>query len=94
VRVGSEHGLRIVAEPGRDDVNRDALRQRERRGGVAKNVECPGRESGRLAEGGELLREPLWVDRSSERVGEDEISVVVGVTAEVAFEPLNVALLA
>jgi hypothetical protein len=68
VGVGREHGLRVVTEPGRDDVDRDAGRQRQRRGPVAQDVERPGRNAGVLAVALEPVREPVRVDRATELI--------------------------
>ena len=47
VRVRVEHGVRVVAQAGGDDVNGNALRERERGGGVAEDVQRPGGDAGR-----------------------------------------------
>jgi hypothetical protein len=91
--VHGKHGLRVVPQPRRHDVDGDALRQRERRRRVPEDVERPGREAGRFPQRAELLGEPLRVDGAAERVREDEVGVGVGVPGEVAFELLDVAVL-
>jgi hypothetical protein len=55
VRVRPEHGLGAVADPGGDDVERDAVRQRQGRVGVAERVKRPGRQARRVP----VLRERL-----------------------------------
>jgi hypothetical protein len=94
VRVGGEHGLRVVPEPRGDDVDRDAGRQRQRRARVAQDVERPRGDARRLAVPPEPVGEPLRVDRLSEPICEHEIPVGVGITGEVAFEHLRVPVLA
>lgn len=49
MRVGLEDGLRSIADPGRDDVNRDATRECVRRMGVTEDVKRSGRDAGGLA---------------------------------------------
>jgi hypothetical protein len=61
---------------------------------MAEDVKRAGREPGRLAERAEPRREPLRVDRATEPVGEHKVGVYVGVPGEVAFELLDVAVLA
>ena len=55
---------------------------------MAQGVKRPstGWETGALALARERTRERLRVDRVAERIGEDEVAIVVGVTGEVALE--------
>lgn len=48
MRVGREHGVRVVAQASGDDVHRDALRERERGGRVAEHVQRPRGDARRL----------------------------------------------
>ena len=74
---------------GGDHVDGDALGERQRRRGVAEHVQRPGGEPGGLAKLPEPLGQGLRVNRPAERVGENEVTVHVGVTREVALEELR-----
>jgi hypothetical protein len=91
VRVRRQQRRRRVAEARGHDVHRDAVRERERRRGVAQDVKGAGRDPGRLAVLPEPLGEPLRMDRVPKLVGEDQVAVPVGIEGEVALEPLGVA---
>jgi hypothetical protein len=77
VGVGREHGLRVVSEPCRDDVHRDAARQHQRRRGVPQRVRRPGRDPRGPAMASEPLRERVWPDQAAELVGEDQVVILV-----------------
>ena len=79
--VGVEHGRRVVAEPRRDDVDRDAGSQRQGRGGVAKSVQRTGRDTGCLAVARKPVGEPVGMNRPAELVAEDQVAVAVGRSA-------------
>jgi hypothetical protein len=63
VGVVREHGPLVVPEPPGDDVQRDAVQEHERRGGVPEHVQRADREARRLPVRGEPAGEPLRVDR-------------------------------
>jgi hypothetical protein len=54
VRVRGEDGVRVVAQPGGDDVDGNVLRERQRGGRMPQGVKRPGGDAGRLA----MLPEP------------------------------------
>ena len=59
VRVRGEHRFRVVTEAGGDDVDGDALGERERGGGMPEDVQRPGGEAGRLPVLPERLGQPF-----------------------------------
>jgi len=77
MRIGRQHRLRVVAEPGGDDMHRHAGRERQRRGGVPENVQAAARQPSGRPVLCEPFGEPLRMDRAAERVSEDEVSVHV-----------------
>lgn len=64
-------------------MKRHSVRERQRRGGMAEDVEGPGGDASGLAVPREPLGQPLRVDDAAERVGEHEVVVPIGVGGEV-----------
>ena len=85
MRVGREHGLRVVAKPSGDDVHGDAVGQRQGRGRVAQDVKRSRLDPGCLAVAPEPFGEPLGMDRAAELVRENEVPVLVGATCKLAL---------
>ena len=66
----SRGGYWIVAQPRRDYVDGNALRERERRGRVAQGVQGSSGEAGRLPLLPKPPGEPMRVNRAAELVAE------------------------
>jgi hypothetical protein len=66
--IGLEDRLRSVAEPSRNDVKGNAVRQPQARMCVPEDVQRSGEQSGRLAVLRERCRELLRMDWSTELV--------------------------
>ena len=92
--VRPQDRLRPIAKPGRDDVKRDSVRQRERRVRVPEDVKRPGQDAGRLALPPEPFGQSLRMDRAAERVAEHEVLVDVRLPGEGALEQLRLAVAA
>ena len=92
--IGRERGRRIIPEPSRDDMQRDAGGQRQGCRAVSEDVQRPGRNPGRLAVLLEPLREVLRLNRATELIGKHEVLVVIGIRGEVPLEDLGIAVAA
>jgi hypothetical protein len=82
VRVAAQQRFRPVAEPGCDDVQRDAVRQGECRVRVSENVQPSRRDLGRVPVAQERFDQPLRVDRVADLVAEEGVPVDVRVAGE------------
>jgi hypothetical protein len=94
MRIDTEHGLWIVAEPTCHHMQRYAFGERDGRVCVAEDVQGADRDACRLSMAGEPFRQARRMDRTADLVAEHEVVIVVCGACEVAFKDLSLAMAA